>query len=318
MKAPDLVGVDHADEPAGPRLLRGGPIATEVRAAVAADVIAFREEHGFAPALAVVIVGRDAPSTVYLHKILDGCRTVGIVDRLVELPEDAGPARVAAAVAGLNADPTVAGIIVQMPLPPAIPLRTVIDVLDPAKDIDGIHPLNAGLLALGYEGFLPATAHAAVEILKRSGIPIEGRRAVVVGRSNIVGKPAALLLLLEHATVTICHSRTVDLARQVRDAEIVVVAVGRAGLITGEMLRPGAVVVDIGINVREGRIVGDVDMASAAPVVSAIAPVPGGVGPLTNAILLTHLMRAARNQAGGRVALGSRSMAPTQPGESAP
>jgi methylenetetrahydrofolate dehydrogenase (NADP+)/methenyltetrahydrofolate cyclohydrolase len=304
-------------EPAGPRLLRGGPIAAEVREGVAADVVAFREVHGFSPALAVVIVGRDAPSTVYLHKILDGCRTVGIVDRLVELPEDSGPARVAAAITGLNDDPTVAGIIVQMPLPPAISLRTVIDVLDPAKDIDGIHPLNAGLLALGYEGFLPATAHAAVEILKRSGIELEGRRAVVIGRSNIVGKPAALLLLREHATVTVCHSRTVDLARQVRDAEIVIVAVGRPGLITGEMLRPGAVVVDVGINVRDGRIVGDVDAASAGSVVSSIAPVPGGVGPLTNAILLTHLMRAARNQAEGRVALGSRSMAPTPPVESA-
>lgn len=314
MTAPELV----SSEPAGPRLLRGGPIAAEVRAAVAADVVAFHAAHGFVPALAVVIVGRDAPSTVYLHKILDGCRTVGIVDRLIELSEDAGPARVAAAVAALNADPAVAGIIVQMPLPPSIPLRTVIDVLDPTKDIDGIHPLNAGLLALGYEGFLPATAHAAVEILKRSGIPLEGRRAVVVGRSNVVGKPAALLLLREHATVTICHSRTVDLARIVRDAEIVIVAAGRPGLITGEMLRPGAVVVDVGINVREGRIVGDVDAASAAPVVSAITPVPGGVGPLTNAILLTHLMRAARNQAEGRVALGSRSMAPTLPVESMP
>jgi methylenetetrahydrofolate dehydrogenase (NADP+)/methenyltetrahydrofolate cyclohydrolase len=314
MTAPELVSA----EPAGPRLLRGGPIAAEVRAAVAADVVAFHAAHGFVPALAVVIVGRDAPSTVYLHKILDGCRTVGIVDRLIELSEDAGPARVAAAVAALNADPAVAGIIVQMPLPPSIPLRTVIDVLDPTKDIDGIHPLNAGLLALGYEGFLPATAHAAVEILKRSGIPLEGRRAVVVGRSNVVGKPAALLLLREHATVTICHSRTVDLARIVRDAEIVIVAAGRPGLITGEMLRPGAVVVDVGINVREGRIVGDVDAASAALVVSAITPVPGGVGPLTNAILLTHLMRAARNQAEGRVALGSRSMAPTLPVESMP
>jgi methylenetetrahydrofolate dehydrogenase (NADP+)/methenyltetrahydrofolate cyclohydrolase len=314
MTAPELA----SPEPAGPRLLRGGPIAAEVRAAVAADLVAFREAHGFVPALAVVIVGRDAPSTVYLHKILDGCRTVGIVDRLIELPENASPARVAAAVAALNADPAVAGIIVQMPLPSTIPLRTVIDVLDPAKDIDGIHPLNAGLLALGYEGFLPATAHAAVEILKRSGIPLEGRRAVVVGRSNVVGKPAALLLLREHATVTICHSRTVDLARQVRDAEIVIVAAGRPGLITGEMLRPGAVVVDVGINVREGRIVGDVDAASAAPVVSAIAPVPGGVGPLTNAILLSHLMRAARNQAEGRVALGSRSMVPTLPVESMP
>jgi methylenetetrahydrofolate dehydrogenase (NADP+)/methenyltetrahydrofolate cyclohydrolase len=305
-------------EPTGPRLLRGGPIAADVRTTVAADVAAFRDEHGFAPALAVVIVGRDAPSTVYLHKILDGCRTVGIVDRLVELSEDAGPARVAAAITGLNADPSVAGIIVQMPLPPSIPLRTVIDVLDPAKDIDGIHPLNAGLLALGYEGFLPATAHAAVEILKRSGIPLEGRRAVVVGRSNIVGKPAALLLLREHATVTICHSRTVDLARHVREADIVIVAVGRPGLITGEMLQPGAVVVDVGINVRDGRIVGDVDFASAATVVSAIAPVPGGVGPLTNAILLTHLVRAARNQADGRVAVGSRALAPNRPLESLP
>jgi methylenetetrahydrofolate dehydrogenase (NADP+)/methenyltetrahydrofolate cyclohydrolase len=307
MTAPGLVSA----ETAGPRLLRGGPIAAEVRAAVAADVVAFRATHGFVPALAVVIVGRDAPSTVYLHKILDGCRTVGIVDRLVELPEDAGPARVAAAIGALNDDPSVAGIIVQMPLPPEIPLRVVIDVLDPAKDIDGIHPLNAGLLALGYEGFLPATAHAAVEILVRSGIPLEGRRVVVVGRSNVVGKPAALLLLREHATVTICHSRTVDLARHVRDAEIVIVAAGRPGLITGEMLRPGAVVVDVGINVREGRIVGDVDAESAGPVVSALAPVPGGVGPLTNAILLTHLMRAARNQVEGRAALGSRSPAPT-------
>ena len=286
-----------------------------MRATVAADVVAFREQYGFSPALAVVIVGRDAPSTVYLHKILDGCRTVGIVDRLVELSEDAGSDRVSAAVAALNDDPSVAGIIVQMPLPSSIPLRTVIDVLDPAKDIDGIHPLNAGLLALGYEGFLPATAHAAVEILKRSGIPLEGRRAVVVGRSNVVGKPAALLLLREHATVTICHSRTVDLAHQIREAEIVIVAVGRPGLITGDMLRPGAVVVDVGINVRDGRIVGDVDAASAAPIVSAMAPVPGGVGPLTNAILLTHLMRAARNQAEGRVAVGSRPVASTLPTE---
>ncbi len=293
----------------GPRLLRGGPIATEVRASVAQDVAAFRAEHGRAPALAVVIVGRDAPSTVYLHKILDGCRTVGITDRLVEMPEQARADDVSAAVAALNADPEVAGIIVQMPLPAGIPLRAVIDVLDPAKDVDGIHPLNAGLLALGYEGFLPATAHAAVEILLRSGITLAGKRAVVVGRSNVVGKPAALLLLREHATVTICHSRTVDLARQVREAEIVVVAAGHPGLITGEMLAPGAIVVDVGINVRDGRLVGDVDFESAARVASAITPVPGGVGPLTNAILLTHLVRAARNQAAGTLALGTRSLA---------
>ena len=276
---------------------------------MAADVAALRAASGAAPALAVVIVGHDAPSTVYLHKILDGCRLVGIEDRLVELPDHATEADVTAAVRALNADPRVAGIIVQMPLPAGIGLRAVIDILDPTKDIDGIHPLNAGLLALGYEGFLPATAHAAVEILVRSGIQIEGRHAVVIGRSNVVGKPAALLLLREHATVTVCHSRTVDLAAQVRAADIVVVAAGRPGLVSGPMLKPGAVVVDVGINVVEGRLVGDVDAASAWPVVAAITPVPGGVGPLTNAILLTHLVRAARDQARGRVPVGARSLA---------
>jgi len=294
----------------GVRLLRGVEIAAQVRETVSADVADFRSEHGYTPALAVVIAGRDAPSTVYLHKILDGCRLVGVEDRLVELPDDCSAERMSAELAALSRDPHVAGIIVQQPLPREIPLRAVIDALDPARDIDGIHPLNAGLLALGYEGFLPATAHAAVELLRRSGIPLAGRRAVVVGRSNVVGKPAALLLLREDCTVTVCHSRTPDLALELRAADIVVVAAGRPGLITGDMLKPGAVVVDVGINVVDGRLVGDVDFASAATVASAIAPVPGGVGPLTNAILLTHLMRAARNLAEGRLDAGTRSLHP--------
>jgi methylenetetrahydrofolate dehydrogenase (NADP+)/methenyltetrahydrofolate cyclohydrolase len=293
----------------GPRLLRGAPIAAAIREGVAADVVAFRDEHGYTPALAVVVVGRDAPSAVYLHKILDGCRRAGIEDRLVELPDEADESTIGDALRGLQADPHVAGIITQMPLPPGIPLRAVIDVLDPLRDIDGIHPLNAGLLSLGYDGFLPATAHAAVEILRQSGIEIEGRHAVVVGRSNIVGKPAALLLLREHATVTMCHSRTVDLPAILRTADIVVVAIGRAGFITGDMLKPGVVVVDVGINVVGDRLVGDVDFASAGEVASAITPVPGGVGPLTNAILLSHLVQAARNQAQGLVPLGAQSLA---------
>lgn len=297
----------------GPRLLRGGPIAAEVRITVAADVADFKATYGYTPELAVVIVGRDAPSTVYLHKILDGCRLVGIQDRLVELGDDCTAEALGREILALGAEPTVAGIIVQQPLPPAIPLRVVIDTLDPAKDIDGIHPLNAGLLSLGYDGFLPATAHAAVELLTRSGVELAGRRAVVVGRSNVVGKPAAFLLLREHATVTICHSRTPDLAAHLRAADVVVVAAGRPGLVTGEMLRPGAVVVDVGINVVEGRLVGDVDFDSAARVAAAITPVPGGVGPLTNAILLTHLVRAARNQAEGRTAPGSGSLRPSIP-----
>ena len=293
----------------GPRLLRGGPIATGIRERVADDVALYREERGAVPALAVVVCGKDAPSAVYLHKILDGCRLVGIEDRLVELPAAAGEAGIRDALRRLQADRRVAGIIVQMPLPPGIPLRAVIDTLDPLRDIDGIHPLNAGLLALGYEGFLPATAHASVEILKQSGIPISGRHAVVIGRSNVIGKPAAMLLLREHATVTVCHTRTVGLADIVRTADILVVAIGKAGFITGDMLKPGAVVVDVGINVVEGQLVGDVDFASASRVASAITPVPGGVGPLTNAILLTHLVQAAQDQAKGLVPLGATSLA---------
>jgi methylenetetrahydrofolate dehydrogenase (NADP+) / methenyltetrahydrofolate cyclohydrolase len=281
----------------GARLLEGGAIAEEIRTAVAEDVATFTAARGRAPGLRVVIVGKDAPSTVYLERILRGCAKVGIDGGFVELEGEATEARVTAAVRELNDDATVDGVIVQMPLPPTIRLRSVVDAIDPAKDIDGIHPLNAGLLRLGYDGFLPATAHAAVEILRRSGIEIEGRDAVVIGRSAVVGMPAAFLLVREDATVTVCHSRTRDLAGHVRRAEIVIVAAGVPGLVTGSMLRPGAVVVDVGINMVDGRIVGDVDFVSARLVASAITPVPGGIGPLTNALLLTHLIRAAEHQA---------------------
>ena len=279
------------------RRLEGGPIAAEIRAAVSEDVASFTVAQGRPPALAVVIVGRDAPSTVYLEQILRGCAKVGIDARFVELEGEATEAAVVATIRELNADPRVDGVIVQMPLPRTIRLRSIIDAIDPAKDIDGIHPLNAGLLRLGYDGFLPATAHAAVEILRRSGIEIAGQDAVVVGRSAVVGMPAAFLLVKEDATVTVCHTRTRDLAAKVRQADIVVVAAGHPGLVTGAMLKPGAVVVDVGINIVDGRIVGDVEFESAARVASAITPVPGGVGPLTNALLLTHLIRAAERQA---------------------
>ena len=291
-----------------PQLLKGGPLAADIREDVAADVIAFKAEHGFTPELAIVVVGADAPSMVYLRKILDGCEKVGLGGRLVERDGECSPDEVRQTIEGLNADPQVAGIIVQQPLPDCIPLRVVIDAIDPRKDIDGIHPLNAGLLALGYEGYLPATAHASVELLKRSGVELKGRRAVVVGRSNVIGKPVAQLLLREHATVTTCHSRTQDLAEVVREADIVVVAIGRAAFVTGDMLKKGAVVVDVGINVTDAGLIGDVDFESAVDVASAITPVPGGVGPLTNAILLTHLMRAARDQAAHLVPTGAPSL----------
>jgi len=286
----------------GARLLEGGAIAAEIRTAVAEDVASFTAGQGRPPGLRVVIVGKDAPSTVYLERILRGCDKVGIDGGFVELEGQATEAKVTATVRELNADEAVDGVIVQMPLPATIRLRAVIDAIDPAKDIDGIHPLNAGLLRLGYDGVLPATAHAAVEILRRSAIEIEGRDAVVIGRSAVVGMPAAFLLVKEDATVTVCHSRTRDLAGHVRRADIVVVAAGKPGLVTGAMLKPGAVVVDVGINVVDGRIVGDVDFASAREVASAITPVPGGIGPLTNALLLTHLIRAAERQAVARQA----------------
>jgi len=283
------------------RRLEGKPIADEIRAAVAEDVVSFTTARGRPPGLAVVIVGRDAPSTVYLEQIIRGCAKVGIDARFVELEGEATEAAVVATIRELNADPRVDGVIVQMPLPPTIRLRAVIDAIDPDKDIDGIHPLNAGLLRLGYDGFLPATAHASVEILRRSGIEIAGRDAVVVGRSAVVGMPAAFLLVKEDATVTVCHRRTRDLAAKTRAADIVVVAAGHPGLVTGEMLKPGAVVVDVGINrvsdpsAKQGyRLVGDVNFTEAAQVASAITPVPGGVGPMTITMLLVNTVQAAR------------------------
>ncbi len=261
---------------------------------------AFTEMHGYAPALAIVLVGADAPSAVYLQQILRTCRTVGIDGRLVELSGDVTSAHLRRRILELNDDPLVSGIIVQMPLPAEIPLSVVTDAIDPDKDVDGIHPLNAGRLLQGHPGFVPTTAQAAVELLKRSGIELRGRDVVVIGRSNVVGKPAAVLLTREDATVTVCHSRTPNLGGYLARADVIVVAVGRPGLVTGAMLKPGVTVVDIGINVIDsdaGKVlVGDVDFASAQGVAGAITPVPGGVGPVTNALLMTHVLQAARAQ----------------------
>ena len=285
----------------GARLLEGAPIAAEIRAGVAADVAAYTSEHGHPPGLAVVICGRSAPSMVYLNRILKACEEAGIATRMVDIrgaTPQAQQRELAAAIRRLNRDRQIAGIIVQQPLPAGVPLRTVIDAIDPAKDIDGLHPLNAGLLRLGYEGFVPATAHAAMEMLGRSGTQIAGSDAVVIGRSPVVGMPVAFMLSMADATVTVCHSKTKDLATKVGRSDIVVVAAGRPGLVTGAMLKPGAVVIDVGINLVDGKLVGDVDFASAREVAGAITPVPGGVGPLTNALLLAHLVRAAQRQAG--------------------
>ena len=281
------------------RRLEGAPFAGEIRDKVAAEVATYAKDHGHPPGLAVVVCGRSAPSMVYLERILKGCAQVGIEGSFVDVEGDdpaSKEAALAVAITSLNDDPRIAGIIVQMPLPPGVRLKTVVDAIEPLKDIDGIHPLNAGLLRLGYEGFIPATAHAALEMVHRSGVELRGADAVVIGRSPVVGMPLAFILAREDATVTLCHSKTRDLADKVRRADVVVVAAGQPGLVTGAMLKRGAVVIDVGINVVDGRIVGDVDFESAEKVASAITPVPGGVGPLTNALLLSHLMRAAQRQ----------------------
>ncbi|HVM29363.1 MAG TPA: bifunctional 5,10-methylenetetrahydrofolate dehydrogenase/5,10-methenyltetrahydrofolate cyclohydrolase [Candidatus Limnocylindrales bacterium] len=280
----------------GAQLLLGAPLAATVRRRAKRIVLDVQRRYQLEPTLAVVKVGRQAASSVYVQQILRTCRLVGVKARVIELPRATTAEQLREQLDRLNREREVAGVIVQMPLPRHIPLSTVTDTILPAKDIDGIHPLNTGLMALGYEGFLPACAEAAVHILKDSGFNLVGKRAVVIGRSNVVGKPVQLLLMREHCTVTVCHRRTRSLEAEVARAEIVVTAAGHAGLVTGDMLAPGALVVDVGINVVPAGIVGDVDFESARRVAAAITPVPGGVGPLTNAILLEHLARAARWQ----------------------
>jgi methylenetetrahydrofolate dehydrogenase (NADP+) / methenyltetrahydrofolate cyclohydrolase len=280
----------------GARLLLGRPIADQIRAGIIRDMAVLRGRQPELPGVCVILVGDDAPSGVYAGRILRNAEQVGLPGTAVRLPADSSTADVLRAITAQNDDPAIAGIIVQMPLPAQVDLRAVIEAIDPAKDIDGVHPHDAGLLALGYDGFFPSCAEAAVEMLRRHDLSPAGLRTVVIGRSNVVGKPVELLLLREHATVTVCHRRTRDLAAEVRRAELVVVAAGSPGLITGDMLLPGAIVVDCGINVVDGQIRGDVDAASVIPVAAALTPVPGGIGPLTNAILMEHLGRAVTRQ----------------------
>lgn len=275
-------------------ILDGRALAKALREEIRADVQAMPQ----APSLAVVRVAGDEASARYLRTIRKGCEEVGIGFAAHELPAETSQVELEALIAALSADAAVSGIMLQAPLPKHLDTGAAVARLDPRKDVDGVHPHSAGLLALGLPGLVPNTPAGGIELLRRYGVPIEGRRAVVVGRSAVVGKPMALLLLQEHATVTICHSRTRDLAAVVREAEIVVAATGKAGLITGAMLRPGAAVVDFGVNVlADGSLVGDVDFASAAEVAGAITPVPGGTGPMTNVMLLRNVLKAATGEA---------------------
>ena len=281
----------------GGRLLDCRGMAHDMLDETRREIAELRRSRGSVPELRVLLVGDDAASAVYARRILRAAESVGSCGQLLTLPADTDASAVRAALAGLSDDPSVAGVILQLPLPAGLELPRIIDALDPHKDLDGIHPLNAGLISRGSGGFAPSCAEAAIEILKRSGTSLAGRPAVVVGRSNVVGRPAQLLLIAENATVTVCHRQTRDLEAAVRQAEVVSVAAGVAGLIRRAAVQPGAVVIDCGINVRaDGTIVGDVDQGSVLPVASALTPVPGGVGPVTNAVLMRHLARAARLQ----------------------
>jgi len=274
------------------RIIDGKAISAARRAALATRV-AEAKSTGLTPGLAVVIVGEDPASQVYVRNKQQGCAEVGMYSEEHALPADTSQAELLALVSDLNRRDEIHGILVQLPLPGHIDEDAVLEAIDPGKDVDGFHPVNVGRLVVGKEALRPCTPHGCMVLLEESGVDLTGKEAVVVGRSNIVGKPVALMLLEKHATVTVCHSRTADLPSVVRRADVVVVAVGRPEMVTGEWLKPGAVVIDVGINRTEKGLVGDVDFESASQVASAITPVPGGVGPMTIAMLLENTLTAA-------------------------
>ncbi|MGI8932104.1 MAG: bifunctional methylenetetrahydrofolate dehydrogenase/methenyltetrahydrofolate cyclohydrolase FolD [Sphingomicrobium sp.] len=279
------------------RIIDGKAVAAALRAEVAVQVSAFRSATRRAPGLAVVLVGEDPASAVYVRSKGKATLEAGMESFEHRLSADTSEADLLALVDQLNADAAVDGILVQLPLPAHIDAGKVITRIDPDKDVDGFNPLNAGRLAIGLHGFVPCTPLGCLKLLRAELGDLSGKSAVVIGRSNIVGKPMALLLLDDSCTVTIAHSRTKDLPAVVREADIVVAAVGRAAMIKGDWLKPGACVIDVGINRIDSGLVGDVDFASASKVAGAITPVPGGVGPMTIACLIRNtFVSAARRE----------------------
>ncbi len=305
----------------GPNVLDGKKTAREIRQEVAEGCAALLTSNGVVPGLTVVLVGEDPASQIYVRNKERAARKVGMNSNIVRLAADANEELVLETVRALNVDASVHGILVQLPLPGGVGDQRVIETVDPAKDVDGFHPENAGRLLTGLPGFVPCTPAGVIELLKRNDIPLSGKHAVVIGRSNIVGKPMALLLLREHCTVTICHSRTTDLAAQAAQADVLVAAVGRLGMVTADFIKTGAAVIDVGIHrvddeatVRDlfgddkrrlatlaekgSTVVGDVHPLGARGKAGWLTPVPGGVGPLTIAMLLKNTLDAARRSAG--------------------
>jgi methylenetetrahydrofolate dehydrogenase (NADP+)/methenyltetrahydrofolate cyclohydrolase len=277
-------------------LIDGKAIAQQVRAEVRDEIAAWMAAGGRRPGLATVLVGDDPASAVYVGGKQRACIEVGIEGFAYDLPASATQDQVAAVLAELNADERVSGILLQLPTPEHIDGSYLTTQINARKDVDGLTPLSAGLLAKGLPGLRPCTPWGCIELLHRHDVALSGAEAVVVGRSDLVGKPVAALLLAENATVTMCHSRTRDLAEVCRRADVLVAAVGRPGMITGDWIKPGATVIDVGINRTDAGLVGDVEFASAVQVAGLITPVPGGVGPMTIAMLLRNTLEAARAQ----------------------
>ena len=270
-------------------IIDGKALSLVVKDEVKAEVLELEAQYGRKPCLVVIIVGENPASQVYVRNKVKAAAYTGMDSKLVELPADISEEALLAHIKELNEDPTVDGILVQLPLPKHIDEEKVIDAIAREKDVDGFHPGNVAGLWLGKDCIVPCTPAGIMRLIDSVGVELKGKNAVVVGRSNIVGKPVAKLLLDRHATVTIAHSRTADLGAVCRTADVLVVAVGRAGLVTGDMVKPGAVVIDVGMNRNaEGKLCGDVDFDSALPVASWITPVPGGVGPMTIAMLMKN------------------------------
>ena len=280
-------------------IIDGNKIAKEFRHQVLNDALDFKEKTGIVPGLAVILVGEDPASKVYVGMKAKACAEVGFLSREFKLSADTSEANLLSIISDLNADNLIHGILVQLPLPKHILTDKIIDAIDPHKDVDGFHPYNVGGLVSGNPLVISCTPRGIMELISRTGIELSGKEVVVVGRSNIVGKPTALLLLAQHATVTICHSRTKDLPAVTRRADVLVAAVGKAEMIKANMVKEGAIVIDVGVNrLENGKLAGDVAFSDVAQKASFITPVPGGVGPMTIAMLMKNTLDAARYIAG--------------------
>lgn len=282
------------------RILDGNALAAKVRAELAEKAAALKATHGVTPCLAVILVGDDPASQVYVRNKVSACEKAGIRSIKETYPANVEPVEVLAKIAELNADPSVHGILVQLPLPKQFDADAVLEAIAAEKDVDGFHAINVGALAQGHARFIPCTPYGVMKMLESENVPLKGAEAVIVGRSNIVGKPMAMLLLAQSATVTVCHSQSKDLAFHTKRADVLVAAVGRPKMITGDMVKPGATVIDVGINrLPDGKLCGDVDFESVKEVAGLVTPVPGGVGPMTITMLLANTLESAQRSVGG-------------------